>query len=217
MKKTSKPTYTIPADQAWAAAQAAFRINGDRYIKINDGENARPNKEIMLEILTQTPEQITDLDYELATACRQRLGSEISLRLLKGETLTEWHVLQARICPLETITTAYDLAVLASFPNSYNKTLARDQVKDRLSECEDVVVGAGRVNLSVEVVECFYSRQWDCWYTRAIDQANRAVTFAYREQVKPGTNIDIVGTVKGFGNRMSRLNRVRVLEQEAVA
>ena len=171
----------------------------------------------MLEILTQTPEQIVDQDHELATACRQRLGSEISLRLLKGETLTEWHALQARICPLETITTAYDLAVLSSFPNSYNKTLARDQVKDRLSECEDVVVGAGRVNLSVEVVESFYSRQWDCWYTRAIDHANRAVTFAYREQVKPGTNLDIIGTVKGFDNRMSRLNRVKVLEQEAVA
>lgn len=217
MKRQPKPTYSIPADQAWAAAQAAFRINGNRYIKINDGENARPNKEIMLEILIQTPEQIVDLDHELATACRQRLGSEISLRLLKGETLTEWHALQARICPLETITTAYDLAVLSSFPNSYNKTLARDQVKDRLSECEDVVVGAGRVNLSVEVVESFYSRQWDCWYTRAIDHANRAVTFAYREQVKPGTNLDIIGTVKGFDNRMSRLNRVKVLEQEAVA
>ena len=217
MKRQPKPTYAIPADQAWAAAQAAFRINGNRYIKINDGENARPNKEIMLEILTQTPEQIVDQDHELATACRQRLGSEISLRLLKGETLTEWHALQARICPLETITTAYDLAVLSSFPNSYNKTLARDRVKDRLSECEDVVVGAGRVNLSVEVVESFYSRQWDCWYTRAIDHANRAVTFAYREQVKPGTNLDIIGTVKGFDNRMSRLNRVKVLEQEAVA
>jgi len=217
MKRQPKPTYSIPAEQAWAAAQAAFRINGNRYIKINDGENVRPNKEIMLEILTQTPEQIVDLDHELATACRQRLGSEISLRLLKGETLTEWHALQARICPLETITTAYDLAVLSSFPNSYTKTLARDQVKDRLSECEDVAVGAGRVNLSVEVVESFYSRQWDCWYTRAIDQANRAVTFAYREQVKPGTNLDIVGTVKGFDNRMSRLNRVKVLEQEAVA
>jgi len=217
MKRQPKPTYAIPAEQAWAAAQAAFRINGNRYIKINDGENARPNKEIMLEILTQTPEQITNQDHELAEACRQRLGSEISLRLLKGETLTEWHVLQARICPLEIVTTAYDLAVLASFPNSYNKTLARDQVKDRLSECEDVVVGAGRVNLSVEVVESFYSRQWDCWYTRAIDQANRAVTFASREQVKPGTNLDIIGTVKGFDNRMSRLNRVRVREQEAVA
>ena len=47
--------------------------------------------------------------------------------------------------------------------------------------------------------------------------ANRAVTFAYREQVKPGTSLDIVGTVKGFDNRISRLNRVRVLEQEAVA
>jgi len=217
MKRQPKPTYAIPAEQAWAAAQAAFRINGNRYIKINDGENARPNKEIMLEILTQTPEQMVDQDHELASACRQRLGSEISLRLLKGQELGEWHTIQARICQLETVTTAYDLAVLASFPNSYNKTLARDQVKDRLRECEDVSVGAGRVNLSVEVVDCFYSKQWDCWYTRAIDQANRAVTFAYREQVKPGTNMDIVGTVKGFDNRISRLNRVRVLEQEAVA
>ena len=100
MKRQPKPTYSISADQAWAAAQAAFRINGNRYVKINDGENARPNKEIMLEILTQTPEQIVEQDRELAAACRQRLGSEISLRLLKGQELGEWHQIQARICTL---------------------------------------------------------------------------------------------------------------------
>ena len=41
--------------------------------------------------------------------------------------------------------------------------------------------------------------------------------FSYREDVEPGTRIDIVGTVRDFSNRLSRLNRVKILQQEAVA
>ena len=133
MKRQPRPTYSIPAEQAWAAAYAAWRLNGNLYLKIVDdvASGMRTNKEIMMRILTETPEEITDQDREQGRLCRGRLGSEISLRLLKGETLTEWHTIQARLCNTDTFTTGYDLAVLASFPKSYTKTLARDQVKDR--------------------------------------------------------------------------------------
>jgi hypothetical protein len=125
--------------------------------------------------------------------------------------------MQAKICNLETFVTAHDLAVLASFPQSYHKMLANDSVQDRLSQCAEQAVGEGRVQATVEVVKSVFSQKWVCWFIWAIDKNNHAVMFSYREEVEPGTSLDIVGTVRGFSNRLSRLNRVKVLEQEAVA
>jgi hypothetical protein len=175
------------------------------------------NKEIMMRVLTETPDQITDRDREQGRSARGRLGSDISLRILKGETLSHWGVLQARICNTETLETAFDLAVMASFPQSYSKIIDQDQIQERLNQCEDSVVGSGRVQLSVEVIECFYSAKWDCWFVKAIDGTNHAVMFPYRKQLQTGTGIEITGTVKGFSNLLSRLNRVKIIEQEAVA
>jgi len=218
MKRQNRPTYSIPADDAWAAAHAAWRLNGNLYLKaVTVDSGMQTNREIMMRIVTETPEEITDEDRKQGQSARGRLGSAISLKLLKGETLTEWHTVQARICNLETFVTAYDLAVLASFPQSYHKMLADDSAQDRLSQCEEQAVGEGRVQLTVEVIKSVHSQKWDCWFVWGIDKNNHAVMFSYREEVEPGTELDIVGTVRGFSNRLSRLNRVRVLEQEAVA
>jgi hypothetical protein len=218
MRKQNRPTYSIPAEQAWAAAHTAWRLNGNLYLKaVTVDSGMQTNREIMMRIVTETPEEITDEDRKQGQSARGRLGSSISLKLLKGETLTEWHTMQARLCNLETFVTAYDLAVLASFPQSYNKMLADDSAQDRLSQCEEQAVGSGRVQLTVEVVKSVFSQKWVCWFVWGIDKNNHAVMFSYREEVEPGTELDIVGTVRGFSNRLSRLNRVKVLEQEAVA
>jgi len=219
MKRQSRPTYSIPAEQAWAAAYAAWRLNGNLYLKIVDDANKgmQTSKEIMMRILTETPDQITDEDREQARACRQRLGSEISLRLLKGKTLTEWHTLQARICNTEIFESAYDLAVLASFPKSYSKILTEDQIQERLNQCEDSWYDEGRRQLTVEVVRSVYSAKWNTWYVWGIDTANHAVRFAYRENIRPGRVVEIAATVAGNKDRTTILKRVRVMEQEVVA
>ena len=218
MRKQNRPTYSIPADDAWAAAHTAWRLNGNLYLKaVTVDSGMHSNKEIMMRIVTETPEEITDEDRKQGQLARGRLGSAISLRLLKGETLTEWHTIQARICNLETFVTAYDLAVLASFPQSYHKMLADDSVQDRLNQCAEQAVGEGRVQLTVEVVKSAHSQKWDCWFVWGIDKNNHAVVFSYREEIEPGISLDIAGTVRDFSNRLSRLNRVKVLEQEAVA
>jgi hypothetical protein len=167
--------------------------------------------------LTETPDQITDQDREQGRSARGRLGSELSLRLLKGETLDHWGVLQARICNTETLETAFDLAVLASFPQGYSKIMNEDQIQERLNQCEDSWYDQGRRQLVVEVVRSVYSAKWNTWYVWGIDTTNRAVRFAYREQIKPGQTVEIAGTVAGNKDRTTILKRVRVMGKEAVA
>ena len=221
MKRLPRPTYSIPADDAWAAAFTAWRLNGNRYVKTatmdNGQETEETNRRIMMRVLTETPEEITDEDREQGRSARGRLGSAVSLRLLKGETLTEWQATQAKICSLDTFVTGYDLAVLASFPKSYSKMLADEQIQDRLNRCEAQAMGSGRVHATVEVIKCNNSQKYDCWFVWAIDNNNRAVMFSYRQKIDPGVRVDIVGTVRDFSNRLSRLNRVKILQQEAVA
>ena len=218
MKRQTRPTYSIPADDAWAAACTAWRLNGNLYLKtVSMNSGMQTNREIMMRILTETPDVITQSDREQGQLARGRLGSVISLRLLKGEILKEWHVTQARICNLETFAKAYDLAVLASFPKIYHKMLAEEAVQDRLNQCAEQAVGSGRVQLTVDVVKCIYSPKYDCRFVWAVDNHNHAVMFSYREDVEPGTKLDIAGTVRDFSNRLSRLNRVKILQQEAVA
>jgi hypothetical protein len=218
MKRQTRPTYSIPADDAWAAACTAWRLNGNLYLKtVSMNSGMQTNREIMMRILTETPEEITEQDREQGRSARGRLGAAISLKLLKGETLTEWHAMQARICNTETFATALDLAVLASLPKSYSKMLADDAVQDRLNQCTEQAIGSGRVQVTAEVVKSVHSQKWDCWFVWAVDNNNHAVMFSYREEIEPGTRIDIVGTVRDFSNRLSRLNRVKILQQEAVA
>lgn len=216
MKRTPKPTYSIPADLAWAAAYAAWRINGNLYLKIVDDASghAQTNKEILMQIVNQTPDLITEQDRIEAQACRSRLGSEISLRILKGEILGEWHTMQARLCGLETFTTAYDLAVLASFPKSYIKLQEIDQIHDRLRQCQDQAVGIGRVTLDIQVLTSFHSVKHGCWFVRGIDDQNRAVSFAWRSQLQDASHVRVSGTVKQFRDGISYLNRVKLTESE---
>lgn len=210
MKRQHRPTYSIPAEQAWAAAFTAWRINGNAYIKIGqtDTVGQRSNREIMIDILTKTPEQIVEQDRELGLRGRSRLGSEISYQLLIGKPMSEWQTMQARICNTETFSTIYDLSVLASLPESYAKLLKNDQMQDQLNSCQDQVVGQGRVQLDITVVKCIYSSKHYTWFVWAIDRQNHAVRFAYRQAVRPGTSHSIVGTVKNYRNRISYLNRV---------
>jgi hypothetical protein len=90
-------------------------------------------------------------------------------------------------------------------------------LQDQLNQCVEQAVGEGRVQLTVEVVKSAHSQKWDCWLVWGIDKLNHAVMFSYREEVEPGTSLDIAGTVRDFSNRLSRLNRVKILQQEAVA
>jgi hypothetical protein len=213
MKKNTTPVYSIPADQAWAAAWTAWRLNSNQYLKLNrDGLIA--NKIMMTGILLNQPELITDQDREQSRVARDRLGIDVNLRVLKGEELNEWTKLQANICLLETFTSAYDLAVLASYPKSYSKLKNNDLVEDRLSACQDHPVGTGRVQLTVESIKCIYSQKHNCWFVWAIDlDTNCAVMFSYREEIAPGARFTLLGRVRFYQDRTTRLNRVTVLEQ----
>ena len=218
-RSSAKPVLNYSADLVWAAACAAYRINGG-YNKTpvynDDGAKivAPANKELVKLYLADDSHQfITEADYEHGRHCREVLSQQVTLAALKNQA-NEWNLLTAKMAKLETVTSNYEVAVIASMPKGYEKSIERESIEARLARCETSSLGKEkeRINLTVEVVKAGYSQKYNTHFITAITPDNHAVFFAYREHLKTGTNIQITGTIKRHTDRVTQLNRVKLLE-----
>jgi len=220
MAKRQRPTLDLTADQVWAAASAAYRVNGGYFKQpqvTDQGVITRPtNRELVRQYLAE-PGAVTADDVEQGRKCRQDLLKQATMAALKNQA-TEWTLLTADMAGLDTITTDYQVSVITAMPKSHSQNLARETVDSRLAYCETEPVGRvdERVELLGHVVRSNYSNQYNTHYVTVITDTNRQVFFAYRERIEPGANIKICGRVKRHADRATQLSRVKIHKQEAV-
>ena len=222
MAKRQRPTLDYTADQVWAAACAAYRINRG-YLKqaevTADGRIVRPtNRELVrLYLADDSGQFVTATDRKQGTKCRQDLLKQATMSALRNRA-TEWDLLTAEMASLGTITTDYEVSVITAMPKSHAQNLTREGVDTRLAYCDNTPVGRvdERVDLVGEVVRSNYSSQYNTHYVTVITDANCQVFFAYRERIEPGANIRICGRVKRHADRATQLSRVKIYKQEAV-
>ena len=226
MTRTAKPRTPgdlFPVATVWAAASAAQRING-RYIKQDEfdypenGEavlTATASRTIMKELLAN-PDRLTTQDFEQGAECQTFLQNDITFRALKNK-LTEFDSATSKVLAVEenfdSAQHKYELAVIASLPASRTRALERQATDSRVRQATGAYVGAvgDKVALDVEVIKANYSQQWNTWYATAITSDNRAVFFAFKEQLTIGNNILIKGTVKAHRTVTTQLNRVKIV------
>jgi len=220
-KRRRESDFCYPAEQVWAAACAAFRINGAyrKYPDIQDGKIVAPaNRELVkLYLGIDNCEFITEADRQQAAVCQQTLKNSVTMRALKGE-LDEWSLLIARMTALEDVTTDYEISVITALPKNYHQIVDRENINSRLAHCADTHVG--RVNEVVtvegEIVRVNYSNRFNTFYTTVITAANQEVFFAYRERLATARRIRICGRIKRHAGRATQLSRVKLVEQEVV-
>ena len=222
MPKRVRPTLNYTADQVWAAACAAYRVNGG-YLKhpevTAEGRIVRPtNRELVrLYLADDRCEFVTAADRKQGIKCRQDLLKQATMSALRNRA-TEWDLLTAQMATLNTITTDYEVSVITAMPKSHSQNLTRESVDGRLAYCDSTPVGPvnHRVDTEGEVVRSNYSSQYNTHYVTVITQDNRQVFFAYRERIEPGAKIRICGRVKRHADRATQLSRVKLEKQEAV-
>ena len=222
MPKRARPTLDYTADQVWAAACAAYRVNGG-YLKhpevTAEGRIVRPtNRELVrLYLADDQGEFVTATDRKQGIKCRQDLLKQATMSALRNRA-TEWDLLTAQMATLNTITTDYEVSVITAMPKSHSQNLTRETVDGRLAYCEHTPVGPvnHRVDIEGEVVRSNYSSQYNTHYVTVITQDNRQVFFAYRERIEPGAKIRICGRVKRHADRATQLSRVKISQQEEV-
>ena len=213
MKKNHDTIDAIDADLLWSAACTAYRLNRG-YLKqpevIGDQVIRPTNRDLVRRALDEVS-LITDVDRELARECRRYMATSVTMQALKTE-LGEWSKITAKVCEQTTITSNYDLSVITAMPHSYAKALKKESIDARLAGCEGTLGKVGdKVDLSVEIVRNQYSAKFNTWFVSAITQDNYAVYFAYREEIRPDSNLDIRGTVKRHNDRATQLNRVKIV------
>ena len=221
--KTHTPGDLFPVATVWAAACAAQRING-RYIKQDEFDypeggravlTATASRTIMKELLAN-PDRLTAQDFEQGAECKTFLQNDITFRALKNK-LTEFDSATSKVLAVEenfdSAQHKYELAVIASLPASRTRALERQATDSRVRQATGAYVGAvgDKVALDVEVIKTNYSQQWNTWHATAITSDNRAVFFAFKEQLTIGNSILIKGTVKAHRSGTTQLNRVKIV------
>jgi hypothetical protein len=217
-KKNHDGMAPVDADLVWSAACAAYRINGGYFKEpetVGDQVIRHTNRAVVRQAL-DNPSLIDDADRELAQNCRQHMATSVTMQALRSE-LGEWARITARVCGLDTVTSLYDFSIITAMPHSYVKQLRKESIDARLARCDGLMDQLGaKVELAVEVVRNNYSAKYNTWFVSAVTADDRAVYFAYREEIPPETHATIRGAVKRHSDRSTQLNCVKLLKQEAV-
>ena len=220
------PGIQYSAALVWAAAVAAHRINGNRYIKVTEWDTQaeppvvkyRTNREVFAELLAN-PDRLDAGDYQAGQECLDWVRGDVTFKALRGQ-LTDFDLSVQKVLAVEeNFDSNIDklaLAVVPCLPASQARGLARAETDSRLRQTVNEHVGTvgAKVNLEIEVLRTSYNLNYNVWFITAVDTENRSVFFSYRAPIDLGPGVKIRGTVKAHrDNATTQLNRVTVIHK----
>ncbi len=216
MARYVRPVYSV-AD-VFAAAAAAHRMNGS-YLKSDDitfhedgghTVNKIANKTLVHQFL-KGDLGMTLEDHEMGDKVMQYCRS-LTFKLLSDKRLSDFEATMLSIVEKSTTDSNYDIAVVASLPASYERSLVRAEQNVRLREasgCINADVGS-KVELDIEVVRCNYSNEWGVFYVTAITEGG-VVFFAQSNKVDVDSKVRIKGKVKRHKEDRTQLSHVKLI------
>jgi hypothetical protein len=198
-------------DDVFAAACTAQRINGTYIKAIAPGTTQKTNRQLAEEALKDQT-LITDAD-RLQGECVRKYYKGLTFKVIEGKTMSDFSKNAMEIASNEMITSTYQLAVVVSLPQSYEKANKRDDVDRRIRFAQGGFVGnlADKVTLNIEIVKQLWSNNYNTWYLTGITVEDQVVFFAHKTQYDIGTHLTIQGVVKGQRETSTQLSRVKVL------
>lgn len=218
----ARPYQEFPRDNVWAAAAAAYRINGE-YLKEDRSEtnteglvvvSKRRNFTVMKDVLRE--QSFTEADIERGREIRELVEQRLTFNTLTGRALSQFdqNILDATArdtfaMPRDAMT----LGLIAFVPEYVARAVRRDNADSTISEARSEPVGkvGERVDIQLTIVDCTFSAKYLIYFCRAVDAQNRAVRFSYKHQMSAGTDLKLRGTVTDYNEGITRLNRVKVL------
>lgn len=228
----NRQTYAKPASEkfstsdVWAAACAAQRINGE-YLKhpqrVFDKDTGlthdakRRNRDIMIDFLAN-PAQLLVEDVVAGENCRKELEKDLSFRTLKGK-LTEFDQALSKVMTasnsghFDSANNKYELAVVASLPNSYQRLQRKQELVDRITESRGgfVATPGDKVTVKVEILGCNYSSNFNIYWITAITDQDQPVFFGFKNPMLVGVTVTVKGTVKAHRDDKTQLSRVKIV------
>ena len=110
----------------------------------------------------------------------------------------------------------FNVGIIASAINAYNRGVERIKVNERLQETVAGYLGecGAKVQTKATIQRSVFSQKYFVYFITAITESNHAVFFSYKSGIKTGTQLELKGSVKrqadGF---QTQLNRVKILTE----
>lgn len=210
-KQKPKPEYN--ADDVWAAACAAQRVN-NKYIKFvepNAIESQKSNRDLLMDFISN-PSTIHDEDREQGKLIRKYYQG-LTFKVLQGKKLSAFDIDVMQLANRDVINSFYDVAVITSLPSCYERNIKRDQDERRIDTARGGFVGVpgNKVELEIEVLRCVFSKNYFVYFVTGVTSEDQAVFFSYKNDLKSGDKVKIRGNVKAHRDNSTQLNRVKVL------
>ena len=228
MKQAPARPVAWTADDVWAAAAYAHRINGGEYYKnpvytdlpepCVNSHGVQPmavkhytNRHHMHEALNNTS-LITTADRDLGHRARDYISKQILVKTLKGQLSEFEESLQRAVAQddFDEWSSRMELAIVASQIRSYEQAV---QLEAAMTGITNDPVGAigDKVETDITVVKSVYSQNYGVYFITGVTADRRAVFFSYRERLANGHRCHVKGTVKAHRENSTQLNRVRIV------
>ena len=219
-KKIPVTVTLVTAEQVWAFAATADRINDGQYLKesqrSSDGQCVirEANKLMIKRWLTEGYcGEDTEADWDQGRAARAWHRGQLLMTALK-RPLSEFEDTLNRAVGQDEFAlevNQLEFAIIASQIRSYRTGAAHEQRMWGTDTTPVAAVGT-KVECQVEVIKSVYSQNYNTNYVRAVTvDTRKVVMFTYREGWDVGSILTIRGTVKAHREDCTQLNRVRVL------
>ena len=219
-KKIPVNVTLVTADQVWAFAVTADRINDGQYLKESqrsaDGQCViREANKLMIRRWLQEGYcgEDTEADWEQGRAARAWHRGQLLMTALK-RPLSGFEDTLSRATGQDEFAlevNQLEFAIIASQIRSYRTGVAHEQRMWGTDTSPVAAVGT-KVECQVEVVKSVYSQNYNTNYVRAVTvDTRKVVMFTHREGWDVGSILTIRGTVKAHREDCTQLNRVKVL------
>ena len=211
------------AEQVWAAAAYADRINGSTYeseTRFEYDENGqvigtiKANKIILAEALA-SGQTFSAEDFQEGRSARQQVQS-LAFKVLAGQRLSDFLSKMLDCAQFETVksTDRFVLGIIAYSITSARRLKEREAREQLLAFANSTHIGkvGERVTLpNVRIVKSIFSQQWNTFYITGLAEDQRVVWFALRKPLDLDSVVTVTGTVKRHAeNGQTQLNRAKV-------
>ena len=218
-KKSAKNVMTYSANDVWAVACKAQRLNKE-YIKfVPEGSKKETNREIMYRLLEEGSKHLTVADKNEGVKVRQHYQA-MTFKLLTDDYVSEFDKTAMAIADRDLLDSKLDIAIIASLPSASTRANVRKVQDQEIAQATtDKSIGKvkDRVDLKVTVLRSFLSHKWNCYFITAVTENEEVVFFGSSKiNSKIGDILDIRGTVKSHrsddNGMVTQLNRVQKIE-----
>jgi len=213
---------TVSTAELIAYSVAADRINGG-YVRKDDFPTPETghNSLLIVNLVSNPDENLTAEDFEMAGKIIAYYETQ-----LFGVMTGEAHDYVKTCCGIvnKELTNLNDMktvAVIASLPNSFRKTIKYLNQQEIINHAKDISNSIGSIGSkfagAVKIIKSQYSNKYCCWYNTAITSEGNLINWISQALILPSEENDgclyISGKVKNWdeANRTTRLNYVKII------